>query len=254
MGMGVTNLPDRVTILPMQIFAHRGAAGRNADENSLEAIKRAVGLGVDGIEVDIRRTRDDEAVLVHDLDLRRIAGDIRQVADLSLEEIKAVTLRHGTQVPTLDEMTANVPPPLILDLEVKDQEALDLMIRKLRTSTGLRERTIITSFAQDVIERLSNELPDVRCGLLLHAWPGRLKSFLSWAKEHKLYGIGLVSRQWNRRRVDRIHEEGMKTLVWESYGMRSTRGRAKRLNDLGLDMAIVNQPLVYREMRDAVET
>jgi glycerophosphoryl diester phosphodiesterase len=88
----------------MQIFAHRGAAGRNADENSLEAIKRAVALGVDGIEVDLRLTRDGEAVLVHDSDMSRIAGDIRRVADLSLDELKAITLRHGTQAVTLDEM------------------------------------------------------------------------------------------------------------------------------------------------------
>jgi glycerophosphoryl diester phosphodiesterase len=236
----------------MQIFAHRGVAGRNADENSLEAIKRAVDLGVDGIEVDIRRTRDDEAVLVHDPDLRRVAGDIRQVADLSLDEIKAITLRHGTQVPTLDEMTANVPAPMILDLEVKDQEALDLMIRKLRTSNSLRERTIITSFAQDVIERLAHELPDVRCGLLLRRWPTRIQFFLNWAKEHRLYGVGLSSRQWNRRRVDRLHESGIKAIVWEDFGMRSTRGRAKRLREMGLDVAIVNQPLVYREIEETV--
>jgi len=233
--------------LAMKIFAHRGAAGRNADENSLEAIKKAVLLGVDGIEVDIRRTRDDEAVLVHDPDLRRIAGDIRMVADLSLEEIKQVTLRHGTQVVTLDEMTANVPAPVVLDLEVKDQEALDLMIRKLRTSAGLRERTIITSFAQDVIERCAHELPEVRTALLMRNWPRRWKFFTGWAKEHHLYALGVSSRQWTPVRVERVHAANLLTFTWELYGARSNRGRAERLRSMGLDVAIVNQPEVYLE-------
>lgn len=235
----------------MKIYAHRGAAGRNADENSLEAIKRAVALGVDGIEVDIRRTRDDEAVLVHDVDLRRIAGDIRQVADLSIDEIKEVVLRNGTQVVTLDELTANVPSPMILDLEVKDQEALDLMIRKLRTSGGLRERTVISSFAQDVIERTAHELPDVRTALLMRNWPTRWKFFSVWAQEHRLYGFGLSSRQWNSNRVQRIHDLGIQVFTWELFGQRSHTKRVERLAALNVDVVIANQPGIYLEGRPA---
>jgi glycerophosphoryl diester phosphodiesterase len=138
---------------------------------------------------------------------------------------------------------------MVLDLEVKDQEALDLMIRKLKTSAGLRERTIITSFAQDVVERCADELPEVRCGLLSRAWPGRFKTFAAWAQEHRLYGFGMASRLWNKERVDRIHELGLKAIVWELYGAASTRGRAERLMNLGLDVAIVNQPQVYLSQR-----
>jgi glycerophosphoryl diester phosphodiesterase len=243
--MPVTECPIRTTLWVMLIFAHRGAAGRNADENSLEAIKKAVVLGVDGIEVDIRRTRDDEAVLVHDPDLRRIAGDIRMVADLSLDELKQITLRHGTSVVTLDEMTANVPAPVVLDLEVKDQEALDVMIRKLRTSAGLRERTIITSFAQDVIERCAQELPAVRTGLLMRSWPRSWRSFAAWAAQYHLYAVGLSSRQWNAERIARVHAASVMVIAWEIFAMKSLRSRASRLRALGVDVAIVNQPDVY---------
>ncbi|OGL79465.1 hypothetical protein A3E39_00510, partial [Candidatus Uhrbacteria bacterium RIFCSPHIGHO2_12_FULL_60_25] len=168
----------------MQIFAHRGVAGRNADENSIEAVRRAVTQGVDGIEVDVRRTRDDEAVLVHDPDLRRIAGDVRQVQDLTVKELQDVVLRHGSKIATLDELTANVPPPIELDLEVKDREALDLMVRKLRTSTGLRERALLSSFSQDVIEQASHDVPDVRRLFLMRTWPVRIRFFMGWVKEH----------------------------------------------------------------------
>lgn len=241
----VTFGPFRVTILAMKIYAHRGATGRSADENSLEAIRRAVHIGVDGIEVDIRRTRDDEAVLVHDPDLRRIAGDTRQISELSLNELQQVELRRGTRVVTLDEMTANVPPPIELDLEVKDQEALDLMIRKLRTSAGLRERAIITSFAQDVIERMARELPEVRSAWLMRRWPTRWASFSAWAREHQLTGIGLASRQWTARRVQRAHEKGLQAFAWEIFGARSNRRTAERMRHIGVDVAIVNQPKAY---------
>lgn len=229
----------------MKVYAHRGVVGRNADENSLEAIRRAVALGVDGIEVDIRRTRDDEAVLVHDTDLRRIAGDIRQVADLSLDELKDITLRHGTRVIALDELTANVPSPIELNLEVKDKEAMDLMIRKLRTSSGLRERTIISSFSQEVIEQAFHELPEVRRVLLFATWPTRFRFFSEWAKAHALYGIEIMARQWTLRRVEQAHEVGLLALTYERFGTRSTKSRAERLVAMGVDIAIVNQPEAY---------
>ncbi|OGL74058.1 hypothetical protein A3D73_01955 [Candidatus Uhrbacteria bacterium RIFCSPHIGHO2_02_FULL_60_44] len=230
----------------MQIFAHRGVAGRNADENSIEAVRRAVTQGVDGIEVDVRRTRDDEAVLVHDPDLRRIAGDVRQVQDLTVKELQDVVLRHGSKIATLDELTANVPPPIELDLEVKDREALDLMVRKLRTSTGLRERALLSSFSQDVIEQASHDVPDVRRLFLMRTWPVRIRFFMGWVKEHGLYGIGLSSRFWTERRVQKVHDAGLLVVAWEQVGMRSSRRRAEKLRALGVDIVIANQPLTYR--------
>lgn len=230
----------------MQIFAHRGVIGRNADENSIEAIRRAVAMGVDGIEVDVRRSRDDEAVLVHDPDLRRIAGDVRQVADLTAKELADVPLRRGTSIPTLDELTANVPSPVELDLEVKDKEALDLMVRKLKTSSGLRERAILSSFSQEVIEQASHDAPDVRRLILLRTWPVRSRFFLEWAARHGLYGLGLLSRSWTLKRVDRVHASSLKAMAWEQFGMRSNKRRARRLYGLGLDMVIANNPAVYK--------
>jgi glycerophosphoryl diester phosphodiesterase len=229
----------------MKLFAHRGAAGRGADENSLEAIRRALAFGVDGIEVDIRRSRDDEAVLVHDVDLRRIAGDVRQVENLTLQELQDVSLRQGGRVLSLDEFTGNVPVPITLNLEVKDTKAVDPLLRKLKTSTSLRQRVVLSSFAQEVIERVAHEVPDVRCVLLMRAWPVRFAFFTGWAKEHRLYGIGLGSAQWSTRRVEKVHEAGLQAVAWEEFGAQSTRRRADRLRKIGIDVAIVNKPRVY---------
>ena len=158
-------------------------------------------------------------------------------------------LRHGTRIATLDDLTANVPPPVALDLEVKDKDALDLMIRKLKTSTGLRERTILSSFSQDVIEQASHEIPDVRRLILLRAWPVRYRFFIEWVKTHGLYGIGCLSRSWTRPRVERIHAVGLKAAAWEKFGARSTRGRVHRLHSVGVDLVIANQPAVYQMIK-----
>jgi glycerophosphoryl diester phosphodiesterase len=233
----------------MKVFAHRGVVGRHADENSIQAIKHAVELHVDGIEVDIRRSRDDEAVIVHDPDLRRIAGDVRQIADLTAHELQEITLRHGTKIALLEDMTANVPPPIELDLEVKDHEALELLVRKIRTSAGLRARTLICSFSQDVIEEARRELPDVRTILLLRNWPVRFKAFQEWVSTHSLYAVGLESRGWTEPRVVRMRSIGPVLLAWEPFSSRTTKRRARRLMKLGIDIVIANRPQVYLVMK-----
>jgi glycerophosphoryl diester phosphodiesterase len=234
----------------MKVFAHRGVVGRHADENSIEAIKHAVELHVDGIEVDIRRSRDDEAVIVHDPDLRRIAGDVRQVADLTAQELQEITLRNGTRVALLDEMTANVPAPIEMDLEVKDREALELLVRKIRTSAGLRARTIISSFSQEVIEEAHRELPDVRTILLLRNWPVRIKTFREWVSTHGVYAVCFETRGWTEPRVVRMRSMGLVLAAWEPFASRTTKRRAQRLMKLGIDIIIANRPQVYLGLRE----
>jgi glycerophosphoryl diester phosphodiesterase len=122
---------------------------------------------------------------------------------------------------------------------------MDLLIRKLRTSSGLRERAVITSFSEAVIERVARDLPEVRSALLTRRWPANFKTFTSWAIEHHLYGIGITSRQWSPIRVEQAHAIGLKAFAWEMLTTRSTPSRAQRLKEMKIDVAIVNQPEIY---------
>lgn len=86
----------------MRVIGHRGAAGLEL-ENTLAGLSRAKALGVDGVEFDLRITKDRQLVLCHDPDLIRVAGQNIKIQEATLAEIKAITLPNGEQVPTLDE-------------------------------------------------------------------------------------------------------------------------------------------------------
>ncbi len=133
------------SICRMLIIAHRGVAHRGADENSVEAFCRAAELNIDGVELDIRLTKDEEPVIVHDVDLRRVAGNNRKIEDLLWKEVREIKLRHGSSIPLLDDVTACIPAPMKIDFEVKDHTAVHLVIRKLSTSKGVGERSLILS-------------------------------------------------------------------------------------------------------------
>jgi glycerophosphoryl diester phosphodiesterase len=233
----------------MLIFSHRGVAHDGADENSVKAFCHALEHGIDGIELDIRLTRDGVAVVTHDKDLRRIAGNNRKIESLLSKELREIPLRRGSSIPELDEVTAHVPPPMLFDIEIKDIEAFQAVAKKLRTSKTLRDRTIISSFHKGVIELAEKEIPDVRKFLLVRRWFMRPLKFQEWAKAVHLTGLGFPYTAWTQDRVAWTQDRTLLAVAWELFPIRSTVRRAARLVDLGLDVVIVNQPLVYVEAR-----
>lgn len=86
----------------MKIIGHRGAAGL-ALENTIESIKAAVSVGVDGIEFDVRLTKDGVFVLSHDVDLQRVSNSETVIADIGYKDIRKIKLSNGETIASLTE-------------------------------------------------------------------------------------------------------------------------------------------------------
>ncbi len=90
------------------VVAHRGD-WRNAPENSLQAIRNCIDMGVDMVEIDVRLTKDNELVVIHDRTLDRTTNGKGFVKDWTLDSLKQLRLKDGlgvtTQhtIPTLEE-------------------------------------------------------------------------------------------------------------------------------------------------------
>src|SRR5262245_3105942 len=76
------------------VIAHRGNH-EHAHENTLEAIRDAIKVGADFVELDIRRTRDGQHVLSHDRSLKRMTGLDRRVENLSRAEIRELKVSES---------------------------------------------------------------------------------------------------------------------------------------------------------------
>ena len=140
----------------MLLFAHRGYHAQAA-ENSFAAFEAAIKLGVDGIETDVRLSRDGLPVIIHD----RVTPRSRAVAELTREEIE---LDIGHPVPTLSEILAAFPD-VLWNIEIKCPEAWPAASRILAQYQRTR-RLLVTSFRHDVVKLCANELA-IDCGLLL---------------------------------------------------------------------------------------
>lgn len=223
----------------MLVFAHRGFHDRTCTENTLEAFEKATMLGADGIELDLRVSKDGELMVIHDTNLHRVAGDAHRVSELTAEELARIPLRHGGSILTLNDVTAAIHAPTILDLEIKHRDVVEPLIRKLNTSAGLRERVVISSFHASALSRIKKELPDVRTLLLVLRWPLPLRGKKLWARIRQLspWGVAFPLRILTSRRVAHVRAFAHVGAWDQRHSLREAR-KARRL---GLDAAVVHR-------------
>lgn len=128
------------------VVSHRGD-WRNAPENSLEAIANCIALGVDIVEIDIRKTRDGQLVLMHDATLDRTTTGKGKVSEKTLAELQQLYLRHGhghpsrQRIPTLEEALLLIKDKMLVNLDKCYEyfpEAYEILKR-----TGTRHQAIL---------------------------------------------------------------------------------------------------------------
>ena len=143
------------------VIAHRGAWDP-APQNSIAAFERAVELGADGVELDVRRTADGRLVVAHD---QRIG--VTPVGRLTAEQLRE-RLAPG-QAPDLDDVLAVLSPHrALVDVELKEDgyigDAMAVVARRLTP-----DRYVVTSFLDAVLPQVRAAVPEARTGLLLAA-------------------------------------------------------------------------------------
>lgn len=142
------------------VIGHRSAGGefaRIAPENSRAGIRAARWLGLDGVEIDVRHTKDDRLVLMHDAEVDRTTHGKGKVSDLTLAEVTAlpllVTATEGTglpypgqqgceTVPTIEEAFALTKDHLFVDLDTKT-DRVDLVVQAI-AKAGLYDQVFVS--------------------------------------------------------------------------------------------------------------
>ena len=145
------------------IYGHRGAASVDVPENTLASIRRALAHGADGVEVDVRLTRDGVPVLAHDAGLWRTAGVDRELSGVDYADLPAV---RGEQVPTLAEALEQVRGPLVVELKTPPWRTpcpVAPVVAELRRHR--LDSVVVSSFDRTRLAQLRAQVP-VRTALL----------------------------------------------------------------------------------------
>src|SRR5690349_20719033 len=134
-------------------LAHRGD-WRRAPENTLAAFLAALDVpGCDGLEFDVRLSRDDVAVCYHDDTLTRLHAINRPVADVTADELET----YG--VPALQAVLERIPRRAFLDIELKvvpTRATFETLVGG--RGPGL-ERAVVSSFDPVALRRIAGWAP-----------------------------------------------------------------------------------------------
>jgi len=108
-----------LTFLTSSLIAHRGLHNDKIGENTIVSFEKAISKGYI-IEFDVRLTKDNEVIIYHDNNLKRLTGINKEVSDLNYSEIKKITLKTGEHIPTLKEAlkVINGKVPILIELKV----------------------------------------------------------------------------------------------------------------------------------------
>ncbi|HET6865639.1 MAG TPA: glycerophosphodiester phosphodiesterase [Solirubrobacteraceae bacterium] len=144
------------------VIAHRGVWGPGTPnepaENSLEAFEAAIALGVDMIELDVRRTRDGQLVIFHD-------ARVKTVPTSSLRYDALKTKHAKSKPPLLAEVLNLTKDRIALNLEIKETGYVEDTIALLRPF-GL-EHCLVSSFLDEVVREVKTFAPKLKTGLLV---------------------------------------------------------------------------------------
>lgn len=241
------------------IAAHRGMRFQ-APENTLPALTLAIDRGADMIEVDVQRTRDGVAVLMHDATVDRTTSGSGRVCDLSLDQVRALDAGSwvgpqfvGVGVPTLHEALVALPPRFPVNIDIKTYGRVDpclapTVVDAVHASDRV-EYTLISSAAEDILLTLRRLDHTVLTGLIT------MRVGMEPERLVKAVGADVLHPNWrffNRISWQRARRQGLPLAAWTV----NRRSAIRRLYALGVAILITDHPDLARtamlEVREAV--
>lgn len=175
--------PARVGWIGAQDYAHRGLHGAGAPENSPSAFAAALARGV-GIECDVQRSADGQAMVFHDWELDRLTSESGPVADRSAAQLATIRLSGSDDcIPSLRQLLDSVAGRVPVLIEVKsrrESRVPPLCLAVRRVLEGYLGAHAVMSFDPRVSKWFKTHSPLTVCGLVMteendHTIFGRLR-------------------------------------------------------------------------------
>ena len=138
-------------------IGHRGAAG-HVLENTLGSIEKAIELGMDYVEIDLRLTRDGHVAVLHDARVDRTTRGHGRIKDLTLAQVKRIKTNDGQHVPTLEDVLELTDGRVGLMLELKVR-GLAKPVTEIMERSGFSSPVIYASFHHKELSRVREWLP-----------------------------------------------------------------------------------------------
>lgn len=192
----------------MLCIGHRGTKAYEP-ENTLRSFRKALEIGVDAVEFDVRKTKDEHLVVIHDADVKRTTNGEGLVGELTLEEVKGFSADKGEKIPTLAEALDFLDKKVKIVIELKETGVENQVISLVRQN-DLHENVIVVSFIEEALRKVRELDEKVETGLLYVKHKNPVKA----ASEIKASYLLPFYKFTHTANVKKAHENGLKIIVW----------------------------------------
>jgi glycerophosphoryl diester phosphodiesterase len=220
---------------PLRI-GHRGAAG-HVLENTLGSIEKAIELGVDYVEIDLRLTRDGHVVVLHDPTVDRTTTGHGRIKDLTLAQVKRLKTKDGRHVPTLEDVLKITDGRVGLMLELKIR-GLAKPVTEIVERSGFRGPVIYASFHHKELSRVREWLPSATIMPLISR--GRIAPRIP-AKLSASH-VGIRFDRVVKPVVESLHAAGVQVFVFTVNAVDDIA----HMTDIAVDGIISDRPEAFR--------
>lgn len=232
----------------IKTIAHRGYVTKGV-ENSIEALEGAAEVGADYVEFDIILTKDNKFVVMHDYNLKRLAGLNKRVQDMNFDEVVGLTIKQGdytSKIPSLEEFVTKAKElnmKLVIELKPHGAEPsnyIDILIGEIKRLK--LENYKFMSLNSKVMEELETKVPNLETGYVI---PLQFGNF-----HHSNVDFFVIEDfSYRDRLVEQSRKENKQVFVWT-------------INDPALitkylqspaDGIITDEPEIVKEEKDILE-
>ena len=167
----------------IKLIAHRGDVSKGV-ENSLEALEAAAKEKAAYAEMDILLTKDHQFVVMHDYNLKRLAGVDKNVKDMTLAEVQGLKIQqdgHTSHIPSFEKYVKRAKElkmKLLVELKShggKPTNYVDLFVQKMR-DLGVEKDYPAMSLDLSVIEKVEKKAPEIKTGYVIPIQFGRFEN------------------------------------------------------------------------------
>ena len=214
----------------MMIYSHRGES-KYAPENTMSAFYLSVLLNCDGIECDVRKTKDDKLVLIHDKTIDRTSNYNGKVSNLTLKQLNEFDFGNkkykGEKIVTLTDFLKYFSNKNIkIFLEIKEDGYEELLLKTL-SNFNISNLTII-SFKYDILEKMRKISDNIKLAWLIYDLS---EHNIIDAKKIGIIELICISITLDKSDVKKILNNNLRVGVW---GIKNV-AELRRINSLGVD-------------------
>lgn len=237
----------------MRIFAHRGYSGKYP-ENTMLAFEGALKLSVNGIELDVHKTKDGKLAAIHDESIDRTFLGNGLVKDYDLRDLKKLENRDekfreniDSIIGTLEEviLLVSFKDDFVLNIELKTDvihyNGIEEDVLEMLDSYDMIENTIISSFNHESLKICKKINKNIKTAVL---YSEPIEDIVNYAKELEVYAIHPDYKLVDKSLIKKCHENN---ILVNAYTV-NEKEDIERLIEEGIDGIITDYPNIALEI------